>query len=273
MHPLSCVIITFNEERNIKRCIQSAWKVADEVIVVDSYSTDQTVEIARELGAKVYLEKFRGYIGQKNYANSLASHNYILSLDADELLNDDLVQSILETKKTFLHRVYAMKRCARFYGKYIRHGLWYPDKKVRLFDRTIVRWGGMNPHDKIQLNSHFAIRQLKGEIIHNSFDNIDELICKNNQVSTAAAASLFANKVKSSWFKILVHPLWAFINGYIFKRGFLDGVIGLSIAVNSAHQVFLKYTKLYQFQAEQKKEPTTTIIRQFPMHRKSVSGS
>ena len=129
MRSLSVVIITFNEEVNIGRCIESVKAVADEIIVLDSYSTDRTASIARDLGAMVYYEKFRGYIGQKNYAIQLSSHNYILSLDADEALDEKLVQSILEAKKTFTHRAYQMNRCTNYCGHYIRHGLWYPDKK------------------------------------------------------------------------------------------------------------------------------------------------
>src|SRR5688500_5081365 len=114
MYPMSAVIITFNEEDNIERCIQSVKQVADEIIVLDSFSTDQTASIARNLGATVYQEKFRGYIGQKNFAIKLASHNYILSLDADEALDPQLVQSILGAKASFANRAYSMNRCTNF---------------------------------------------------------------------------------------------------------------------------------------------------------------
>src|SRR5262245_55788275 len=145
MQPLSVVIITYNEEHNIARCIDSVKTVANEVIVLDSFSTDQTVAIARLHGAIVYQEKFRGYIGQKNLAMQFASHNYILSLDADEALDDKLAASILKAKKSFSSRAYRMNRCTNFCGRFIRHGLWYPDRKIRLFDRRIAKWGGLNP--------------------------------------------------------------------------------------------------------------------------------
>ena len=138
MHPLSAVIITYNEEANIRRCIESLGRVADEIIVLDSYSTDNTVEIGRRLGAIIHTEKLRGYIGQKNHGMWLASHNYILSLDGDEALDEKLILSILEAKKSFPHRAYSINRCTSYCGHFIRHGLWYPDRKIRLFDRRVV---------------------------------------------------------------------------------------------------------------------------------------
>lgn len=249
MYPLSAVIITFNEEHNIERCIQSVRQVADEIIVLDSFSTDETANIARSLGATVYQEKFRGYIGQKNFAIKLAAHNYILSLDADEALDARLVHSILGVKKTFAHRAYSMNRCTNFCGRFIRHGLWYPDRKVRLFDRTIANWGGLNPHDKIQLLDNFKPQYLEGDILHYSFANAEDLVWQNNRLSSIAASSLYANGARSSWFKMLVNPVWAFINGYFFRRGFLDGFDGFTIAIHTSHQVFQKYSKLYRLQS------------------------
>jgi glycosyltransferase involved in cell wall biosynthesis len=248
MLPLSVVIITFNEELNIGRCIESVREIADEVIVLDSYSTDRTVEIASSLGAIVHREKFRGYIGQKNFAIQLASHNYILSLDADEALDEKLVTAILDAKKDFSHRVYRMNRCTNYCGHFIRHGLWYPDKKIRLFDRRIAQWGGLNPHDKIQVSQHFPVKQLDGDILHYSFHTPDDLVWQNNRLSSIAASSLYNNGTRSTWWKILSRPTWAFINGYILRLGLLDGMDGFTIAVNTSHQVFLKYSKLYRLQ-------------------------
>jgi glycosyltransferase involved in cell wall biosynthesis len=248
MPALSVVIITFNEEANISRCIASVKKVADEIIVVDSWSTDRTVEIARSFGAVVYFEKFRGHIGQKNYAIQVASHNYILSLDADEALDDRLIESILEAKQSFSSRAYSMNRCTNYCGHFIRHGLWYPDTKIRLFDRRLAQWGGLNPHDKIQLKQSVAVQKLAGDLLHYSFITPDDLVWQNNRFSSIAAASLYYHGRRSSWFKILVRPAWAFFNGYILRRGFLDGADGFVIAVNTSHQVFLKYSKLLRLQ-------------------------
>lgn len=272
MQPLSAIIITYNEEQDIRRCIDSLKKVADEIIVLDSYSTDQTAEIARSCGAIVHLEKFRGYIGQKNFAIQLASHNYILSLDADEALDDKLEASILKAKETFSWRAYRMNRTTNLCGKFLRHGLWYPDPKIRLFDRRIAKWGGLNPHDKIEVMEGFAVKHLDGDILHYAFNTIEDLAWRNNRISTIAAKSLYNTGRSSSWFKMLVHPAWAFINGYFFRGGFLDGFEGFSFAVNMANQVFLKYSKLYRLQHSQPIQEATPIVRPVLNKTKSVAG-
>jgi glycosyltransferase involved in cell wall biosynthesis len=256
MYPLSVVIITFNEEHNIERCIRSVREVADEIIVLDSFSTDQTVDIARSLGAIVHQEKFRGYIGQKNLAIQLASHDYVLSLDADEALDEKLAASILGVKNDFTRRAYRMNRCTNYCGHFIRHGLWYPDSKIRLFDRRCARWAGMNPHDKIEVDHNFSVGRLEGDILHYSFSTPEDLVWQNNRLSSIAAASLYARGQRSSWFKILVRPAWAFINGYFFRLGFLDGFDGFVIAVHTSHQVFMKYSKLHRIQ---RLKPAKTI--------------
>ncbi len=271
MYPLSLVIITFNEEKNIGRCISSAREVADEVIVLDSYSTDNTVEIARSLGAIIYQEKFRGYIGQKNYAMKLATHNYILSLDADEALSPALAASILKVKKTLYHRAYSMNRCTSFCGHFIRHGLWYPDRKVRLFDRTVAQWGGLNPHDKIILDGNYIPQHLEGDILHYSFNTTEDLVWQGNRLSSIAASSLYANGNTSSWLKMLIHPSWAFINGYFFRRGFLDGVNGFTIAIHTSHQVFMKYNKLYKLRHDRGITPVPVIKSLLP-EKKNISA-
>jgi glycosyltransferase involved in cell wall biosynthesis len=272
MHPLSVIIITFNEEANIGRCIRSVRKVADEVVVLDSYSTDNTVMIARELGATVHFERFRGYIGQKNLATQLASHNYILSLDADEALDDDLIASILQAKKKFSARVFSMNRSTNFCGRFIRHGLWYPDKKTRLFDRRIARWAGYNPHDKIIHSAEFTVEHLRGDILHYSFSSIEDLVAQNNKLSSIAATSLYSTGRRSTWYKMVVHPLWAFLNGYIFKGGFRDGFDGFTIAANNAHQVFMKYSKLYRIQYAKRETVIAPITKNLERGIKPAVG-
>jgi glycosyltransferase involved in cell wall biosynthesis len=273
MQPLSVIIITFNEEHNIARCINSVRLLADEIIVLDSYSTDRTVEIARGLGAIIYQEKFRGYIGQKNLAIQFASYNYILSLDADESLDERLAIAILHEKKTLQHRIYSMNRCTNYCGRYIRHGLWYPDKKIRLFDRRIAKWGGLNPHDKIITEKGFSIQHLKGNILHYSFNTVDDHIWQNNRLSSIAAISLNNIGTRSSWLKMLIRPAWAFINGYFFRLGFLDGTDGFTIAINTSHQVFLKYSKLYKLQRSSKHKKTSSrIAKPLAPKKRSAAG-
>lgn len=272
MHPLSAVIITFNEEANIGRCIESLKKVADEIVVLDSFSTDQTAAIARSHGAIVHQEKFRGYIGQKNFVIQLASHNYILSLDADEELDETLVFSILEAKKSFTYRAYRANRCTNYCGHFIRHGLWYPDPKVRLFDRRIAQWGGLNPHDKIEVQPGFPVKKLKGDIRHYSFHTPEDMVWQNNRMSSISAASLYAMGRRSNWFKMLVRPAWAFLNGYFFRLGILDGADGFTIAINTAHQVFLKYSKLYRLQQNIQKAVPAPMIKPVLTETKSAAG-
>src|ERR1700712_5119606 len=147
MQFLSVAVITYNEAHNIKRCLKSVKQIADEIIVLDAFSTDNTCEIARRMGAIVKQQKFKNYIDQKNRALTFTSHNYVLCLDADEELDEQLVESILEIKNNLTAHGYLCSRCTNYCGKFIKHGSWYPDKKIRLFDQRAARWGGINPHD------------------------------------------------------------------------------------------------------------------------------
>lgn len=254
MNALSVVIITFNEEKNIKRCIESVALVADEIIVIDSFSDDRTVEIALALGAKVKQSPFNGYINQKNKAINEASNDYVLLLDADEFLSDELADSILKEKENFICKAYSMKRCNIFRGSYIRHGLWYPDRKLRLFDKRFGHCGGLNPHDMIIMEEKIEVKLLNGDLFHHTFETIEAYRKRNNQVSTVIAQSLFDAGIKRSRHKIVFNPLWSFINGYFLRLGFLEGYNGLIIATLSAQQCFLKYQKLKQLQRQEVSE-------------------
>jgi len=250
MQPISVVIITYNEEENIQRCIESVKKIADEVIVIDSFSDDNTVSIATAMGAMVKQSKFNGYINQKNKAISLATNNYVLLLDADEFLTEELANSILQEKKAFSFKAYAMKRCNIFSGTPIRHGLWYPDKKLRLFDKRYGNCGGLNPHDRIVMKEDVKVKLLKGDMMHAAFNSVAEYQFRNEQVSTIVAQSIYEAGIKKSPLKIIVSPLWTFINGYFLKMGFLEGYKGFLIASLTAQQSFLKYQKLRQLQRQ-----------------------
>ena len=245
MEKLSVVIICFNEEKNIGRCIDSVVDVADEILILDSYSTDQTVAIAESRGAIVKQEPFKGFIEKKNKAVELASHDYVLSLDADEALNPLLADSILRAKEKSANRAYRMNRCSNYCGKFIRHGSWYPDTKIRLFDRRIAHWGGTNPHDKVVLQDNIPVEHLKGDILHYSYHTISEHVIQNNKLSTLAAESLFANGKKTNLLNIFVRPWWNFFVSFIIRAGFLDGLFGFVIAIQIAHMTFLKHLKLY----------------------------
>jgi glycosyltransferase involved in cell wall biosynthesis len=245
MEKLSVVIICFNEEKNIGRCIDSVTDVADEILILDSYSTDQTVAIAKSRGAVVKQETFKGFIQKKNKAVELASHHFVLSLDADEALDPVLSGSIQHAKENYTHLAYRMNRCSNYCGKFIRHGSWYPDTKIRLFDRRIAHWGGMNPHDRIVLEEKIQVEHLKGDILHYSYDTISAHAIQNNKLSTLAAESLFADGRRTNLINIFLRPYWAFFVSYIARAGFLDGLYGFVIAVQIAHMTFLKHIKLY----------------------------
>lgn len=248
MEKLSAVIITYNEEKNIGRCIDSVKNIADEILILDSNSTDQTASIAETKGAVVIKEKFRGHIQMKNRAIELATNNYILSLDADEALDTLLTLSIQKIKENFTNKAYRMNRCTNYCGQFIRHGSWYPDRKIRIFDKRVARWGGINPHDKIVVNENTDVKQLSGDILHYSYYTIAEHVAQNNKFSTISAESLFAEGKKTNLFKIIANPVWAFIQGYLLRAGFLDGLFGFAIAVQVSHLTFLKHLKLYVLQ-------------------------
>ena len=252
MEKISIVIISFNEEKNIGRCIQSVKEIADEIIILDSYSSDKTLSIAEQHGAVVVQETFKGYIQQKNRAIELATHNYILSLDADEALDPVLIDSISKVKLKFTSPAYRMNRYSNYCGKFIRHGSWYPDAKIRLFDRRLARWGGTNPHDKIVLTGDAKVSHLKGNILHYSYSTISEHVNQNNKFSTLAAESLFANGKRTNLFKVFIHPLWAFFQCFLIRAGFLDGLYGLVIAIMISNLTFLKHLKLFLLQQSAK---------------------
>lgn len=248
MQMLSVVIITFNEEHNIGRCIDSVQTIANEIVVLDSNSTDNTVSIAESKGAIVHIKPFSGYIEQKNKALALATYDLTLSLDADETIDARLEASIRKVKENASSTGYTMNRCTNYCGKFIRHGLWYPDRKMRLFNRKLVKWGGDNPHDKAEFISKGSVLHLEGDILHFSFNSLEDHVSQNNRFSTISAESLFKKGKRTNWINILLNPFWAFFNGYLLRRGFLDGYYGFVIAINIAHLTFLKYTKLYQKQ-------------------------
>ena len=252
MGKLSAVIITYNEEKNIERCIESLKGVADEIIIVDSYSSDNTVEISQKLGARVIQHSFEGHIQQKNFALSQASHDYILSLDADEALTEELKQSILAIKPHYPYPAYTFNRKTSYCGKWIRYCGWYPDKKLRLWDRKLGKWGGTNPHDKVLMNPGIKSLHLKGDLLHYSFYTIDQHIRQINYFTDISSRAAYDAGKRSHLGKILFKPLFKFFQGYILKLGILDGYYGLVICINSAHAKFLKYTKLYELQKQGK---------------------
>jgi glycosyltransferase involved in cell wall biosynthesis len=249
MVQLSAVIITFDEERNIGRCIDSLNGIADEIVVIDSFSTDKTKEICLSKNVKFIEHAFDGHIEQKNWAITQAKYPHILSLDADEALDEMLKKSILTVKQNFTQDAYKMNRLTNYCGQWIKHCGWYPDTKLRLWDSTKGYWTGINPHDEFKLHSSTKIGTLKGDILHYSYYNLTDHIKQVEYFTTILAKAMFDAGKKSSLLKILFSPIAKFIQGYFLQKGFLDGFNGFVICTISSFATFLKYVKLKQLQS------------------------
>ena len=244
MPALSAVVIAFNEEKYIERCIRSLQTVADEVVVVDSFSTDRTAAICKELGVKLYQQAFLGYVQQKDFAVGLATHDHILSLDADEALSEEMADSVRQVKENWTHDAYVFNRLNNFCGRWMWHTSLYPDRKLRLFDRRKASWGGVNPHDKVILQAGGTKRWLKGQIMHWLCDTYEEHLGKTDRFSGIAAQEAFDRGVKAPVWRVVFNPLWRFFHNFVIKLGFLDGYDGYLVSKYVALLGFLKYAKL-----------------------------
>jgi glycosyltransferase involved in cell wall biosynthesis len=246
MPKISAVVITFNEEKNIVRCLSSLSGVADEIIILDSFSTDRTEEICKSFGAKFFQHPFDGHIEQKNRAISHAFFPHVLSLDADEALSDELKENILAVKENWKKDGYFMNRLTNYCGKWIRHSGWYPDVKLRLWDSRKGKWGGVNPHDKYEMNAGASTGFLRGDILHYSYYSIEEHYRQAEKFSSIAAKAMMAKGKKTNSLMLLVKPAAKFIRNYFIKKGFLDGYYGWVVCKITAWETYLKYRKLYE---------------------------
>lgn len=244
MIKLSGVIITFNEERNIERCLQSLVNVVDEIVVVDSFSTDNTKTICSKYNVRFIEQTFLGYIEQKNFALTHASHDYIVSLDGDEALSEELQKSITELKSNWQFDGYYCNRFNNFCGQWIKHSDWYPNKKLRVFDRRVAEWRGINPHDEIILKDNRKAGRLKGDILHWTYQSYTEFNNKTEYFSTIAAQAYYDKGKKAPFYKRLWNPFWAFFKAYFLRLGFLDGKNGYIISKETGKITYLKYKKL-----------------------------
>jgi glycosyltransferase involved in cell wall biosynthesis len=239
---LSVVIITFNEEKNIERCLLSVNDIADEIIVLDSLSTDKTKEICLRYNVKFFEQKFLGHIEQKNKAMNLATNDYVLSLDADEALSDKLKKQITEIKQNCNYDAFIFNRLNNYCGKWIKHCGWYPDKKLRLWNRKKGQWGGLNPHDKVIMQSSDAkIKYINSDLLHYSYYSIDEHILQSDKFAKIAAQAYFKKGKKSSFITPYYKIIWKFINCYLLKGGFLEGKYGFIICKITSKETFKKY--------------------------------
>lgn len=243
---ITACVITYNEEDKIRRCLQSV-KWCDEIIVVDSFSTDKTVDIAREFTSRVYTHEWMGYIGQKNLTKDMASSPWILFIDADEEVSPRLRDEILREFESGASEKTDGYECPRkvfFLGKWISHGDWYPDRKLRLFRKAKGKCHGMEPHDRVVVDGR--VRKLRGDLLHYTYDNIEEQVSVLNKYSSITAEGWRKEGQKFRLGRLILHGPCRFLRSYLLKLGFLDGVPGLVVATISATGVFIKYAKLWE---------------------------
>jgi glycosyltransferase involved in cell wall biosynthesis len=238
---ITATIITLNEERNVARAIESL-RCADEILIVDSGSVDRTVELANNLGARVIEANWPGFSAQKNWAAEQASHDWILSLDADEALSEALEAEIWNLKKTGpRYDAYTMPRLARYLGRWILHSGWYPDRKIRLYRRDRASFVGDFVHESVNVRG--SVGSLENNLLHYTCDSLSEHVKTVDRYTTLAAQELAARRVKVPLSRLIADPAWTFVRTYFLQRGFLDGPEGLAIAHMAAFYTFLKYSK------------------------------
>jgi glycosyltransferase involved in cell wall biosynthesis len=249
---LSVVIITYNEERNIGRCLESVKAIADDITVVDSLSTDKTKTICESYNVHFVEHAFEGHIRQKNFAAMQAKYPHQLSLDADEALSEELQNSIKQAKENWQADGYRMNRRSNYCGQWINHSGWYPDTKIRLYDIRQGQWGGMDPHDKIEMKAGTKTDFLEGDILHYTYYTIDEHVSQANKFSSIAARALIERGKPVYFAQLFIKPIAKFIRNYILRLGFLDGFYGFIICQGAAHETFLKYAKAWQLKKKRR---------------------
>ena len=245
---ISVAMITFNEEAHIRRALESVRPFADQILVVDSHSHDDTVAISRKMGAEVIERDFQGYIEQKNFALGQCRYDYVFCLDGDEVVGPELCQSLLKIKSQWVGPGYSLKRRTHYVDRWILHCGWYPDRKTRLVDRRLARWGGVNPHDILQLDNGAASIHLDGDLFHYSYHSVSDHIRQTNHFTSISARACFRKGVRSNLLKITSRPVLKFLRDYFWKKGFLDGYYGLVVCSINSLSSFLKYIKIYELQ-------------------------
>lgn len=245
MIPLSVVIIAKNEERNIGRCLDSVQAVADDVVVVDSFSTDGTEAICRARGARFVSHGFEGHVQQKNWALTQARYPHVLSLDADEALSDELARSIAAVKADWRLGGYRMNRLTNYCGVWVRHCGWYPDPKLRLWEKRLGEWRGINPHDHFEMLDPAApTGHLAGDLLHYSYYTVEEHYRQMDYFAEIGARALFDQGRRVTPMRPVVAGIARFLRNYVINLGFLDGRTGLTLCRIDAWGAWLKYARL-----------------------------
>lgn len=245
MITLSAVIITQDEERNIERCLASIHDIVDEIIVVDSGSHDRTQEICEQFNTTWVHQDWLGFSEQKNYANSLAHGDWIMSIDADEA-PDEMMRNHIKRLKEGLFQpgcAYRMKRLTNYCGSWIKHCGWYPDDKVRIWQRGTAQWQG-DVHEGLHYTTPPQEIVLEGDLLHYSYYSVGEHAVRQHKYYTLAAEEAFKNGRRCTMLRVILEPIWTFIRLYLLKGGFLDGHAGFLVCKLSAHYTMMKYAIL-----------------------------
>ncbi len=253
MIKLSAVIISYNEERDIERCLESLTDLADEVLVLDSFSTDSTEAICRRFGVRFEQHSFDGYVSQKNRALQMAAFDHVLSLDADEALSAEARQEVIVAKKDWNHDGYLFNRKNNFCGHWMRYTTWYPDRKLRLFDRRLAEWTGIDPHDYIRMTTGSKVARMEGALLHWPVRTIAEQQLKVEQFARISAKYYFERGIRSGLGSAGLHSVWRWFREYCLNLGFLDGRAGWQVSRFSALYVWRKYYYLRQLNGSQPK--------------------
>ncbi len=241
---ISGVVITYNEEKNIERCLASMKGICDEILVVDSFSTDRTKEICEGLGVRFVENAWKGFLDQKNFAQDITEFDYVLQLDADEEVSDQLKASILSVKKNWQSDGYFFNRFTNYCGKWIKHSGWYPDAKLRLYDRRKGNWQGLDPHPEVIMKQNVKTSNLKGDLFHYSYTSYEDHINRSAKYAKQAALAMKQMGKNPSNLKLIFSPFYRFINDYLLRGGFRDGFEGLIICKTASYYTFLKYMYL-----------------------------
>jgi glycosyltransferase involved in cell wall biosynthesis len=252
MVKISAVIISLNEEKDIGRCLESLQGIADEILVLDSFSTDRTEDICRKYGVRFEQHVFDGYVAQKNRATSMASYDHILSLDADEALSDRMKEEVLRIKEKWESDGYIFNRRNSWCGRWMRFTTLYPDRKLRLFDRRKATWDGLDPHDFVRPEKEARTVRAKGELLHWAIHSIDEQKQKTDQFARISAQSYFSKGIPSHRGSAVFHAIWRWFREYCIRLGILEGYAGWQIARFSALYAWRKYYYLRQLYESQR---------------------
>lgn len=273
--PVSAFIVCFNEEDQIRDCIESL-RFCDEIVVIDSFSTDRTVEIAREMGATVIQRAWTGYIDQKSFGLAQVKHEWVVNLDADERVSPELRENILallEQERAAVDKGqnagrpvgYYISRVVFYLGRWWRRGGWYPEYRLRVFQKSHVRWGGVEPHEKPIIEGRTG--RLVGEIQHFTYENMDDQLRRMHQFSTIAAKEEFKSGRRASVASIVFNPVMRTFKFYFLKKGYREGTAGLIVALIEGYYAFMKYAKLWELQYNESQDDAENEQRRPAAHQ------